>query len=378
MATHLREIVTRRRLAYTGFAAASFLAVVSVTAAVLEPLRPPGYVEDLSEKIAYLEANRDDIDIIVIGSSRVYREIDPAQVELGIIESGCAPQQVFNFGLSGMSAPLMAKLSDYIDATATRHHLVLFEPELPLGPEYDVTVTDRSRFSNQWSTMVAAVLQLGTYFDGSHRSLLESGKLYAKYSLSFVRTGLGVGRLRDFILLGAPTAKPESLANKSSMLAQAGFYSLDQEFAASFSIEQANLARRHTQVMSADGQAELLSRFRTLEVVLREPVAATALQRAYLDYIRQRTATKQVTSGFIFMPVNYPPIATQVAAMTSYLEADHSGTMVIHAGPPNLPELYRPEWWFDSAHLTAAGAQRVSRFVGAQVCKQTKLQVSRR
>ena len=85
-----------------------------------------------------------------------------------------------------------------------------------------------------------------------------------------------------------------------------------------------------------------------------------------------------MTSGFIFMPVNYPPIVTRVVAMRSYLEANHPETMVIDAGPPNLLELYRPEWWFDSAHLTAAGAERVSHFIGTQFCKQTKLQVSRR
>jgi hypothetical protein len=376
MATHLREIVTRRRLAYAGFAAASFLAVVSLTAAALEPLRPSGYVEELSEKIAYLEANRDDIDIIVIGSSRVYRELDPAQVELGIVESGCAPQRVFNFGLSGMSAPLMAKLSDYIDATTTRHQLVLFEPDLPLGPEYDLAVTDRSRFSNQWSTIVPGVLQLGTYFDGSGRSLLESGKLYVKYAVSFVRTGLGVGRLRDFVLSRA--TKPQSLPNKPGLWDQGGFYSLDQELAASSGIEQVNLARRRTQVISADGRAKFLLRFQALQAVLREPIAATTLQRAYLDYILQRTSPKKVTSGFIFMPANYPPIAIRVAAMRSYLDANHSGTTVINAGLPNLPELYQPEWWFDPGHLTAAGAERVSHFIGAQICKRTRLQVSRR
>lgn len=375
MATHLREIVTGRRLAYAGFAAASFLAVVSLTAAALEPLRPSGYVAELSEKIAYLEANREVIDIIVIGSSRVYRELDPAQVELGIVESGCAPQRVFNFGLSGMSAPLMAKLSDYIDATTTRHQLVLFEPELPLGPEYDLAVTDRSRFSNQWSTIVPGVLQLGTYFDGSGRSLLQGGKLYVKYAVSFVRTGLGVGRLRDFVLSRAP--KPQSLPNKPELWDQGGFYSLDQELAASSGIEQVNLARRRTQVISADGRAEFLLRFQTLQAVLREPVAATTLQRAYLDYILQHTSPK-VTSGFIFMPANHPPIASRVAAMRSYLDANHSGTTVINAGLPNLPELYQPEWWFDTGHLTAAGAERVSRFVGAEICKRTKLQVSRR
>ena len=88
--------------------------------------------------------------------------------------------------------------------------LVLFEPELPLGPEYDLAVTDRSRFSNQWSTIVPGTLQLGTRFDGSRRSLLESGKLYLKYAVSFARTGLGVGRLRDFVQ-SRETATPPSL-----------------------------------------------------------------------------------------------------------------------------------------------------------------------
>jgi len=253
--------------------------------------------------------------------------------------------------------------------------MVLFEPELPLGPEYDLAVTDRSRFSNQWSTIVPGVLQLGTHFDGSRRSLLESGKVYVKYMVSFFRTGLGVGRLRDFVLSRAPM--PQSLSDRPGVWDQAGFYSLDQEFAASSGIEHVNLARRHTKVISADGRAELLLRFQTLQTVLREPAAATTLQRAYLDYILQRISPKKVTPGFIFMPVNYPPIATRVVAMTSYL-ANHSGTTVINAGPPNLPELYRPEWWFDSAHLSAAGAERVSRFIGTQICKQTKLQVSRR
>jgi hypothetical protein len=40
--------------------------------------------------------------------------------------------------------------------------------------------------------------------------------------------------------------------------------------------------------------------------------------------------------------------------------------------------LYQPEWWFDSGHLTDAGAKRVSHFIGTRICQQTELQVSRR
>ena len=46
----------------------------------------------------------------------------------------------------------------------------------------------------------------------------------------------------------------------------------------------------------------------------------------------------------------------------------YSDAMVINAGLAQLPDLYRPELWFDYGHLTAAGAEEVSLYIGAQMC----------
>jgi len=372
MATQLRDIVTLRRLFYVSLSAVCAVATVALVAALVEPLRPPEDLEELSEKVAYFDAHRDEIDIIVVGSSRVYRALDPAQVEHGIIEAGCPAMQVFNFGMSGMSAPLLAKLADYIETTAKRPYLVFFEPELPLGPEFDYRVTDRSQYTNQWSTVVSGALQLAARFDGTARSLVDTGILYIEYAASFLRTGLGVGRLRDAIL---PTAvATQRPPNAAAIWAQDGFYSLDQELSASSGTDQTQLARRHDEVISPDGRAGLLVRLSQSKAALGHAAAANALQRAYVDYILDRTSMSKVKPAFIFMPINEPASAGRAAAMTSYIEAKHADAMVIKAGLSEMPELYRPELWFDYGHLTAAGAEDVSRFIGAQMCDQFRAQ----
>ena len=195
---------------------------------------------------------------------------------------------------------------------------MFFEPELPLGPEYDFTVTDRSRFSTSGPPLSLECCSSARYFDGSGRSFLDIGTLYLKYAASFLRTGLGVGRLRDAIMPRA--AASEHPANAAMMWSQAGFYSLDQELSASAGTEQTQLLRRRKQVLSPEGRAGLLARLQESRTVLGKPMSANGIQRAYVDYILRRTSLSKVRSAFIFMPMNDPPGVSRIAAMTSYLQ----------------------------------------------------------
>lgn len=370
MATRLRDFISRRRLIYAGVAVLCFLLSVSLLAALIEPDRPPNDLDDLSAKIAYFDAHRDAVDIIIVGSSRVYRGINPALVEASIVDHGCRPRTVFNFGLSGMSAPLMAKLMDYIAATATRDHMVFFEPELPLGPEFDFTVTERARFSNQWSTIVPGTLQLAASYDGSTRSSINTGILYMKYAASFARTGLGVGRLRDLIL--SKMNEPATPSDPGVPWNQAGFYSLDQELRASSGDQKSTLARRRAEVTSSSGRAGLATRFQEMDAALRKPVAASQFQQRYVDYLLDRARLRGITPAFIFMPMNDAQGAIRQAAMAAYIEKTHPEITVIDANPSHMPDLYQPAFWFDYGHLTAAGAAQLSQYVGVEICQKMK------
>lgn len=364
MATRLTQILSARRVAYATFALAAFLGAVGALAAMTEPLRPPPGVDELSGKVAYFDAHRDELDILVIGSSRVYRAIDPAIVERTLAGRGCPGKRVYNFGLSGMSAPLMTRLVDYIELNATRPYLVLFEPELPIGPEYEVTVTDRARFSNQWHTILPGVLQLATFVDGGWRSMQETGLLYVKYAASFLRTGIGVGRLRDLLLPQQAGAEPQA----GPLWHQAGFYALDQELRDVSGAEKERLLRRHQDVLSADRLPILLERFARVGRDLKKPPRATAAQRAYVDYLVARTAIPQITPAFLFMPINEPTIAARQEAMAAYLKRAHPRVTTINAGLSYLPELMEPRLWFDHGHLTADGAAILSQRIGEQLC----------
>ena len=77
-----------------------FAAVALALAAVL----PARHVPTVSEKLArYAEAG-DDYDVLVIGSSRSYRQVIP-QVFDGVTAAAGKPTRMFNFGIDGMRPP---------------------------------------------------------------------------------------------------------------------------------------------------------------------------------------------------------------------------------------------------------------------------------
>ena len=79
---------------------AGFVAV----AAALSARTPARHVPTVSEKLGRYAAAGDDYDVLVIGSSRTYRQIIPQVFDQATAEAG-KPARMFNFGIDGMRPP---------------------------------------------------------------------------------------------------------------------------------------------------------------------------------------------------------------------------------------------------------------------------------
>ncbi len=79
---------------------AGFVAV----AAALSARTPARHVPTVSEKLGRYAAAGDDYDVLVIGSSRTYRQIIPQVFDQATAEAG-KPARMFNLGIDGMRPP---------------------------------------------------------------------------------------------------------------------------------------------------------------------------------------------------------------------------------------------------------------------------------
>ncbi|MES2570644.1 MAG: hypothetical protein V4710_11400, partial [Verrucomicrobiota bacterium] len=80
------------------------LTMFVIVCRVINGLLPRQPVPIVSEKLAYFARHRDEYDTLFIGSSRVYRQIDPALFDQVTREAG-VPTRSFNLGIDSMFSP---------------------------------------------------------------------------------------------------------------------------------------------------------------------------------------------------------------------------------------------------------------------------------
>lgn len=143
-------------LLYVGLGLAGFVA----TAKALTPLVPWPDERGMRAKYEAFASRKDEYDAVYIGSSRVFRAVDPQIVDSAVHAAG-RPFRSFNFGLDGM----MAFESDFVmrellKLEPAKLEWIVFEANL-FDPAYEFPGTDpRSRQAVYWHTPRQTLLAL--------------------------------------------------------------------------------------------------------------------------------------------------------------------------------------------------------------------------
>jgi hypothetical protein len=161
---------------------------------LIRSITPPPYVHIVSEKLAYLVENPDRYDVLMVGSSRVYRQISPAAFDRVLAEAGY-PMRSFNLGIGAAKVAEVSFLLKRLEREqVTRPRYILVDPDGLYASIAEVN-TNRQR-EIYWHEAPETRLALQSLAEDDAMTRLSQGQRHVRAHL-FNR--FGYGRLRGYL-----------------------------------------------------------------------------------------------------------------------------------------------------------------------------------
>lgn len=301
-------------------------------------------------KAAHLQEHAGEIDVVFVGSSRVYRQLNPAVFELRSSERGI-PLRAYNLGLPGMQFPESLYTAEWVVEQAGGHpRWVVLELQDP-DPEF-VEATRFTQRSINWHTpwLCAAVCRTVLASDRAPRRKLDelsAHLLELGYNVSNANTGVPALAA----LLGLAGVPEDSTPG--------GFLPLDLD-------RNPSSMRRRDELLH-----ELAADPKYLEKQVEERLGAPAkeaLPAAVVDAVRAfvgRMRARGVEPVFILLP----PAKERSDA---WHEAQRRGILTelfAYDDPEAYPRFYLDQAIrFDVNHLNKKGANELTNLFVADFC----------
>lgn len=332
------------------FAALVFLGVVGFllgAAAVREavPWRP--YVEGYTEKIEFYRRHQDRFNLIFLGSSRVFRHIDPLVFDPAAAEAG-HPFRSFNFGIDALSLiELRSLVEEILALDPPGLEYILVEPSFVTNIPLRNLTTARTIYFHGWDNArveLTCNLTSTRYRRVSDRTLLAG--LYHQANL---------GRVAS-VLFPPEEVRPASLTLPALDI-NAGFEAQDHE----------------PTPERLEVHQTFLDRIDEYDEMIRKPPETPPWSRgAYaghnegvleiMDRIRRsgRKPVLVVTPGFYGI--------AHYLQFFEHLEQTGEALPVL-SYLTGYDDVYQIDYWYDPGHMTGDGARRFSNRLGIDMAR---------
>ncbi|MCB9232125.1 MAG: hypothetical protein H6581_10705 [Bacteroidia bacterium] len=293
----------------------------------------------LKTKMVYLKQHKKDFDTFFIGSSRVYRQINPATFD------SITGRKSFNLGFAGIYVPeALAFLENFLQDDLTPGTTVFFELQSPKQiPPPEKLYVKHYYFLNP-----------GTwFFVRDYFTELGQEHFIPNYRAAAWRRFFKVGLLKNMLKY----SESDLIGNGPPKLlgpAGNGYFSLDDEMALGSPNKKKKLEKRSQQ----EGKEAYLAQIsgdllREKNDSDPEDYPHTYLNKM-LDLIRL-AEEQQVKLIFLYPPrmVRHTSLAAKIPP-ANCLSLNH---------PADFPELYAPENYFDQSHFNRRGAEVFTKLV---------------
>jgi len=324
-------------------------------------------------KLQLFEQHKDEYDIVFLGSSQIYRHVDPAVLDPLLAAAGY-PLRSFNFGVSGM------------DALETRYVL---EQVIAMKPaRLRWLVTDFQRMGilltgdnhrtprvTSWHDLGSTLLALRLVLESDMGPAWE-WDLGLRHLLAFCYRLGNLGVLRqDLIPLVQGTAESRASTERSWFMggpggygeAENGFVSLDEAYTTASGYERKLLRERN-------------DKWKAVATALTERVRSDPRRpRPILSYSGEPRAVQELSplerevildvtrlcrdAGYDLVFINAPDVRQREYLLD---EAQRAGLLTVLLDlddPLRYPELFDPALRFDDLHLRAKGAELYTRLL---------------
>jgi hypothetical protein len=320
------------------------------------PWEPDG---DPADKLAAFAEAPDRYNTIVVGSSRVLREVDPATFDTRMATLGYATR-TFNLGIPGMTSPEMRDyLRRIMQVAPAGLEFVIIAPEFLDGSLEDDNVASIRVIAWHDSANTVTALRAAA---ASGRPLAQRAEWSYNHVASYLANLSGTSQL-----WAALSASPAPRAMGSIGPDGNGWYSLDDQLEMGNAAAQRGLMRRRNVLLQLgeEGFASMVHRLvRRAEAADASLPALGSEEASYLadlvEIIRAGGAAP------IFM---VPPGGSEYnSGWLRRAEADGIIPVVLDFGDPRpWPDLFTFDSWFDPGHLGEEASIRFSAYLADEV-----------
>jgi hypothetical protein len=305
----------------------------------------------LDRKLEDIKLNGSKYDFVFLGSSRVFRGINPVEIDAQARRQGC-DIKTYNFGIAGLSILEQKYILDKLHASGIEIGTIVVEPYSVTIRDFSNFISDRRRYFYSWENLTALIGDQDTMPDNAKTKVRRKRLAYLLYG--FLQEQTGFGRLGHMLF-----PRQSRYGGTWDSTISRGYKPLDEETARNFKRRSKQFVRRATKFeeevkrASSNPEARKNSRNR-FELVL-----------GVTDKIR----SMDMEPAILFMPK--PAYIMHSRDLEDRLANNSTGDLpIINLNrPDNYKNLFKVDNFYDSSHLNARGATVLAGYLAPHLCE---------
>lgn len=318
--------------------------LVIVFANFMKLLFPPDYHwgnEYFNNKIEYLatDKNYTKFETYFLGSSRIYRHIDPSIYDSLVNTKTGKESSSYNLGSPGTFAPQSYYLyRNFLDSDLSNNAKTVF---IELSDIHPVGIKNLSADRNiYWINFKDLNFIVNSVWSNENYGKLKKAQIATTYSLTLLQKLFQFKQYRPYFFDEIETKeKPQYIKN--------GFYSLDDELSNTLdSTQHKELIKRKEAPISKPLNT---SRETALKAFTATSAKIDQVQFSMLQEMITISEKKNIQLYFVFAPRK---VSENLVSLYAQLPENNK---VEVADPLKYPEMYHPEYTFDIGHLNDKG-----------------------
>ncbi len=311
------------------------------------------------KKVDFLRRNHDRFNVLFIGTSTIYRAVDPILLQEVAASKGC-DVRAFNLGVSKLRLTELRYIKEQLPARMIGDYdLIVLSPMAASGIEVANWPSSRVQYFSDWAGYKSSLIDLWEY-----PATKRLPRVFYNASLltgAFLYNQLGIGDLTNSLEGWPGTAAAnttDDVFDGGALVdfSRHGFIALDDE-------PDEQFKSRRNAILNNSSRFEKLKTSGP-EITQFEGPAAERAWRRYqrsMDYF-----TDLDVPILMFLP---PMVArrTQDKALADYATSMKM-PLLNYNRIDRYPELFDLHYWFDYYHTNKAGATAVTQQLGQDIC----------
>lgn len=354
--TTLRRSKLAKTLFYFSVFVFSFITILFSSNQIIVKREIPDNINIVSDKLEYFSKNKDEFNVIFLGSSQTYRHIIPSDFDEFMKAEGYNLKS-FNFGLTGLKFPEAQFYLQKILAMQPKNLKWLF---LEYLEGLDVNPKNLSTAREIYWHTPQNFLTVSQLIWESDRSLEKKIQLtyqnWVPSTYNFLNSGKGSQSIQSILNPDRKHQKNLSSLGKK----KDGYLSLDDETGKGFLERSLNFKK------NLERYKKRVNNYKRY-VNKSNPKPLTPHAKSLIAEMIESAKRQDIETIFLMSPGLVPRDITKSAYRAGQIQ-----TLFNLDDPNRYPSLYQPEKRFDTEHLNREGAKEFTQFLAREFSSYLK------